>query len=934
MKQFNQPLNIFTCLILCAVAPAGYAEEHTALDEISVSVKQSDIAGSGIGHYQQISETVIKKDRLKRQSATLGNALSGELGVHSNPFGGGASAPIIRGQEGVRVKILQNGLDVVDMSTISPDHAVAADTLLAEQVELIRGANTLLYSTASAAGVINVVDKRIPTQVPKKGYEGEAFTRFDTASKEKLASFGTTLRLHPNIALRLEGLKRNAENYRVPTFQAGDTKINYLPDSNNKSQVGTIGLSWVKDNSYFGVSYSERRDKYGIPGHNHKFDNCFIHIVDVQGREGEALLEKRYYLDDYPHLADDQDLIALHPHHCRSSYDQDSAHSHSNPFGNDDYNHNHAGPQLQLKSRRFDLRSQIASPLSWLEKIRLSFSYADYAHQEIDPGISGASHTDTPELKKVLQELADANKGNVSGNFKNRGYNGKIEFYHQPIWGFSGVFGAQYSKYTSSAVSSVIRSIDSAGKVFRPTFYNNLIENTNKQLSFFASENYIWKDFIFSAGARLDKQTISIPYDLELLKRSRDAVPEGEKHLIVEPNLSPYKQNAFSYLGSAEWFYTPEARVSFTYSRNERLPAPMELYYQGKHLATNSFEHGNKNLRPESSDNFELAFAYNGSKWDYRLNLFHKYFNNYIYNENLRRYGNLFVRRYIQGKATFNGIEAEITYRPTPEYQVTFFGDFVHGRLFDLPKQYYGSVVEKDPQYIYDANKDPNDVPQFYIKYGFTGKQSVQRENRYAPRVSPGRLGMRFNGEFTSNWSGFMEYTYVFPQKKTAVSMSFFECKHDSKDERCQAERAKRIGDREPADRTSLSPEEIAKYNPQNLPENLVLKYVGGSEEAQEKEKTLLKEAIDEKLDEIANIVKGDAIGTIAVREKVYEDPSRGYHALNLGLRYKNTFKKVDYAVEFNVNNVLNQKIYIHTSHQPYVPQMGRNYSLNLSVKF
>ncbi|WP_424405603.1 TonB-dependent receptor domain-containing protein [Pasteurella sp. PK-2025] len=910
----KKPSKLVHCLLpLSATALLNVAYAQTdVLDEIVVNAEQSALAGSAVENYQAISNHVIKKERLQKKSATLGNALAGELGVHSNPFGGGASAPIIRGQEGVRIKILQNGLDVVDMSTISPDHAVAADTLLAEQVELVRGASTLLYSTASAAGVINVVDKRIPTKVPEKGYEGEVFSRFDTASKETVGATGLTFKLHPNVALRLEGLKRYATHYRVPKFQAGDSQINYLPDSNNKSQVGTIGLSWVKDNSYFGVSYSERQDKYGLPGHNHKFDNCFIHIIDAKAREGINFLENRYYLDDYPNLADDEDLIAEHPHHCRSAIGSDSAHSHSNPFGNDDYNHHHSGPQLHLKSRRFDLRAQFYQPVSFLEKIRASFSYADYVHQEIDPGVSGASHTDTEALKKLLQELADQNKGNIAGNFKNRGYNGKIEFYHQPVAGLSGVLGLQYSEFTSSAISSVIKSLGS-GTAYRATFYNNLVENTNKQLSFFATENYIWKDFVFSAGARLDKQKIPVAYDLALLKRTRDAVPEGEKHLIVDPDLSVYKQKAFSYLGSVEWLYTPESRVSFTYSRNERLPAPMELYYQGKHLATNSFEHGNKNLRKESSDNFELSFAYNGSKWDYRVNVFHKYFNNYIYNENLRRYGNLFVRRYIQSKAKFNGIEGEITYRPTPEYQITLFGDFVKGRLFDLPKQYYGKVVNKDPLYIYNASTDPDDIPEYYVKYGFQGRQSIQRENRYAPRVSPGRLGMRFNGEFTPNWSGFVEYTYVFPQKKTAVSVSFFECANESEDDRCKAELAKRGGDREPATHADLTPEEKARYNPSGFKEDEDLEYA---------------------FDEIANNIKGNDVGTVAVRENVYEDPSRGYHALNLGLRYQRNFKKVDYSVEFNVNNVLNQKIYIHTSHQPYVPQMGRNYVLSLGMKF
>ncbi|EGP05975.1 hypothetical protein GEW_04732 [Pasteurella multocida subsp. gallicida str. Anand1_poultry] len=342
------------------------------LDEIVVSGAQPHLAGSAIEHYQAISNQVIKKERLQKQSATLGNALAGELGVHSNPFGGGASAPIIRGQEGVRIKILQNGLDVVDMSAISPDHAVAADSLLAEQVELVRGASTLLYSSASAAGVVNVVDKRIPTAVPEKGYEGETFTRFDTASQESTGTAGITFRLHPHLALRLEGLKRYSTHYRVPAFKSGGETIRYLPDSHNRSQVGTIGVSWIKDQSYLGVSYSERRDRYGLPGHNHKYDRCKSHVVDEAARPELG----KGYLTPYPHLADDTDIVFAHLDGCIGGIDNDPSHSHDHPFGHE-HDHSHGGPWVRLHSRRFDLRGQWDSPTAWLDKVKGSFSYAD-----------------------------------------------------------------------------------------------------------------------------------------------------------------------------------------------------------------------------------------------------------------------------------------------------------------------------------------------------------------------------------------------------------------------------------------------------------------------------------------------------------------------------------------------------------------------------
>lgn len=189
----------------------------TAIFEtISVASSSKHVpTGLAFDNAQKASDVIINKEKLQQRSATLGNALAEEPGVHSNPFGGGSSTPVIRGQEGVRVKILQNGLDAIDMSTLSPDHAVGVDTLLADRVELIRGASTLLYSTASSAGVINVVDGRIPTEVPED-YNGEAALRFNENNDERVATAGVTFGLTDRVALRVEGLTRKANNYEVP----------------------------------------------------------------------------------------------------------------------------------------------------------------------------------------------------------------------------------------------------------------------------------------------------------------------------------------------------------------------------------------------------------------------------------------------------------------------------------------------------------------------------------------------------------------------------------------------------------------------------------------------------------------------------------------------------------------------------------------------
>lgn len=119
-----------------------------------------------------------------RRGATLGESLAGEPGIQATHFGAGASRPVIRGMDGPRVGVLANGMELHDASTISPDHAVVAEPLLAEQVEVLRGPAALVHGGA-VGGVVNVVDKKIPTAVPENGVQGEAELRWGSAANER-----------------------------------------------------------------------------------------------------------------------------------------------------------------------------------------------------------------------------------------------------------------------------------------------------------------------------------------------------------------------------------------------------------------------------------------------------------------------------------------------------------------------------------------------------------------------------------------------------------------------------------------------------------------------------------------------------------------------------------------------------------------------------
>ncbi|QLB17365.1 hypothetical protein A6B40_07130 [Mannheimia varigena] len=849
MQKFHFKNSLFAVAV-SSFCQFAYAEKEALLDEVVVSSSVTpDFQSLAFTQGRKASDVTIEGKVFKSRSATLGNALAGELGVHSNPFGGGASAPVIRGQDGVRIKLLQNGSDIVDMSNISPDHTVAADTLLAQQVDLVRGTSTLIYGMASPAGVVNIIDKRIPTYRPEKGYEGEVLSRFDTASKERVLNAGVTLSAGENFLIRAEGLTRKSDNYRVPEVYIG-RKLNYLPDSHNKSNVGTFGASWIGSRGYLGASFSYRQDHYGIPGHNHAFDYCSGHLFDTSNLNAVVSGGDAPYLDAYPHLMTDKDVNEALHFHCGTDLNT-GAHSHSNVYGHQ-YDISSAGPVIDMRSKRYDLRGEMKEPLPGVGKVKLSLTYADYYHDEKHDGKAHIKGYEVESIKKAKLHTAALMAGKPEAFYSNRGFNSRLEIYHKPTEHFNGLIGLQYQTQKSSArrlAANLNNDQNNLSGERKESERNPLVENTNKQLSLFALEQIIWKNFIFELGARWEKQSIPISYNKEKLRLN---------HRARQPDLSIYNENALSYSGTIMWDFHPDYRLSVTGSHNERMPAPMELYYHGKHLATNSFEYGNRDLKKERSNNAEVGLMHFSDKWDFKVSAYYQRFKNYIHNENLHREGNLFMRRYNQSQAKFHGFEGEIGYQMTEKHKISLFGDYVNGRLFGF-KTFYGNKKYAEKCFINEWDEEECDYTQ-------VGVEKIERPNRNAARVPPLRLGFRLKSQFNQNWSGSLEYTRMFAQKRVSI--------------------------------------------------NSVIKPIT-QEEA-------------EKRREASGGLGYDGYYV----EKVPEDVTKGYHLVNVAVNYQRKISDIEYSATLNINNLLNQKVYIHNSYLPYVPQMGRNFMLNLGISF
>ena len=617
------PQNILTLSILAVVALPTFAaenEEVQTLETIRIKAHPLEQTSKDFA----VADTVVDEKRLQQGAVTIGEALSSEPGIYSNQFGAGSSRPVIRGQDGPRVKILQNSSENIDVSTLSPDHAVTVDPALAKQVEVIRGPSTLLFGAGTVGGLVNVNDSKLPTQMPEKGYEGNVGLRYNTGSDEKLATAGVTVGLGDQVALRVEGLKREANDYIAPNYFHEGEKERRVDNTFAEGQTVNVGLSWIYDRGFTGISYSNRQDKYGLPGHSHEYESCDAHL---SGR---------------PHL------------HCGD-------HDHGDEDDHDHEEHAHdAGPWIDLKSERYDFRTELDDPFVGFKKLRAQASYTDYQHDEIE-------------------------EDTIATRFKNKGYDGRLELVHNPIGPWEGVIGTQYNQ----------QKLELTGE---EAF---LAPNTTKKWSVFGLEHAQFNDVHVELAARADQQKID----------------------IEDSSKKNFDGSAFSVSGAANWEFAPDYKLSFVASHQERLPLAQELYADGGHFATNTYELGNDQLGKEKSNNVELGFHFDNDKFDYHVHVYHNWFDDYIYAQTLDRYKDFRLVQYTQDKARFYGAEAEANYQVSSIYKLGVFGDYVRGKI----------------------------------------------DNENAPRVPAGRLGTKVNADFGDGFSGSAEYYHVFQQDKIAA---------------------------------------------------------------------------------------------------------------------------------------------------------------------
>ena len=266
MKSNYSPLVI---ALLAAMSSTAYAEEKN-LQKDETDIERVLITASPIKRTVLESSTpvtILSGEELdQNQAATLGDTLKSVPGVHSSYYGPVASSPIIRGLDGPRIKVVQNGLGASDASRVGPDHQVSTETSTATQIEVLRGPATLLYGSGAIGGVVNVVDNRLPTQ-RQEGVSGEVFAQYDNVAEAKTLS--TDLNAGSgDFAFHIDGYTRKTDDYKIPVpadidADGGSTT---LANSDIDASGYNLGAGWITDDMRVAFSYGHMDSDYGLPG--------------------------------------------------------------------------------------------------------------------------------------------------------------------------------------------------------------------------------------------------------------------------------------------------------------------------------------------------------------------------------------------------------------------------------------------------------------------------------------------------------------------------------------------------------------------------------------------------------------------------------------------------------------------------------------------
>ena len=506
--------------------------------------------------------TVLSDDELTlKMGHTIGETLKQELGITSQSFGPGVGTPVIRGQSGPRVRVLENGIGSNDVSQLSPDHATSIEPAMAESIEVLRGPATLLYGSGAMGGVVNIIDNRIPTHLYNKPVNIVFDQRYDSAFNESSTALKTE-GSEGHWAYHLDGLYRDRGDISVggtaidaPKAQALDPTLNvagnthaFIPNTFAQTINGALGGSYVSDAGFIGLGINQFHNNYGIAPDGGTFSSNGIAYADPNTR-------------------------------------------------------------IDQRQTKYDIKSELNNPFSFADKLSMRLGYTDYYHTELDGGTPGIPYT-------------------PGTAFSNKTYEGRVELTHKAIGPFKGAVGFQAISSQFTAFDFPLGGVPQADWPTTNMALTNIVPSTQtNSFGVFGLESFEFGPVKYQVGLRIEDTaltpSLSSSYTAPFIVGTTSNYTVG----------SSYNYTPISASASVFWKLDEVNSLNIALTRSQRAPQVQELFSNGYHDATRSYELGDPNLQMETSYNLDIGYKFKTDWLRAELDLFNNWANNYIYQQ-------------------------------------------------------------------------------------------------------------------------------------------------------------------------------------------------------------------------------------------------------------------------------------------------------------
>ncbi len=597
-------------------------------ERYEITVTASENHETPFESFQDV-ESLDAYDLTELQGTSLGEALDHQVGtgIAKRSFGPGSSRPIIRGFDGDRVLIMEDGINTGTLSSQSGDHGEVLNVGQIARLEIVKGPATLLYSGNAMGGTVNAISRHHEHhRHPHAGLRGYLTGSGGTTNALGAGSAGFEYGVG-RVLLWGQGGGVRTGDYVAP----GEGEI-----FNSRSELlnGGGGFGWYGNRMFFSAEAKVDRGDMGVP---------FAH--EFHGAHGHEEEEDH----DHDHEGEDEDEEEGEEHHDEEEEHEDEI------------------ERISLQSRRESFR------VNWglhnlggaIEEFNLKLSHVDWVHDEVEYFEDGDSHIGT--------------------RFENSRFTYRGVFEQQrrgPLGGRFGIWGVDRD-FKAEGEEALTPPIDQRGLAFFALEeldferfkiqFGGRIETQRYQPAYAEREVH---------GHEEEEE-----HEHEHEGEDEEEGEEHHDHEHEEHEAPDAVDRAFTGASAAIGLHADTWRGGAfvaNFARSFRAPALEELYNFGPHVGNRAFEVGDPTLEAETGNGFDLSLRQGQGRVQGELNFFYYDFENFIFPfATGEEVDELLEIEFTQRNARFTGAEANLSVGLASGVRLNFGMDYVDAKDTD-----------------------------------------------------------------------------------------------------------------------------------------------------------------------------------------------------------------------------------------------------------